>query len=327
MRTKGKGRLAQLGEQVLSDVPARDKPAAPQPNRVDRREAAARVGATPAVRGAGGTVRALPTERLRLWGDHNRDYEALTEARCRDLIDSFRSEGQQFPAIGRPVADDPSVDVELVVGARRLWTARYLDRPLLVEIRALDDRGAFALMDLENRNRQDISDLERAHDYRRALPKYYEGNATRMAQSLAMDRGNLSRLLALTELPEEIIAAYGDPRELVVHHGTVYAKLLKASGSRRRMVAEAKRLTGKGLDGKHVVRALRSAATEVAPRIAPPRQQGAVTWKPLAKGRGYGVSFELRAGADVDALHALRRDIDTVLDLLVTGHPDAETDT
>ena len=328
MRTRGKNRLAQLGEDVLGGVPDAETPTVPKSNRVDRREQAALGAPVPVARpiGPGGTVREIDPSRVRLWADHNRDYEALSEASCRDLIDSVRAHGQKLPAVGRPAQDDPDIDLELVVGARRLWTARYLARPLLVEIRTLGDRDAFLLMDLENRNREDISDLERARDYRGALARHFGSNTSRMAESLSIDRPNFTRLLALAELPTEIVEAYADPRELRVHHGAEYAKLMKDRDARRRLLAEAKRLKGQGMDGRKVVKALRASAAAVsaaAPRPASkPRRRGAVSWKPSPKGKGNTVSFDVRAGIDTEALGALRRDIDAVLEQLTGADPD-----
>ena len=325
VRRSSRNKLAALSEQVLERPVDNDVPAVPRPNRVAARERASRDANGPdASSGPGGVVRQIDPDRLRLWMDHNRDYDALSESNCRDLIDSFRSNGQQLPAIGRPVPGEAGLDAELVVGARRLWTARYLGRPLLVETRALNDREAFVLMDLENRSRRDISDLERARDYRRALPKHFADNVSRMAESLSIDRGNFTKLLALADLPDEIVAAYGDERELRVHHGTVYAKLLREAGARKRMLGEARRLAGQGVEGKRVVKLLRTAAAAPAearptgsrPAAAKPRRLGNVSWTPLPKGRGHAVRFDVRADADADALGVLRRDIDAVIERL-----------
>src|ERR1700760_3896901 len=60
--------------------------------------------------------------RCRIWEGHNRDYAALSEDTCTDLIDSFRAEGKQkFAAIVRRVSGDPQHDLEVICGARRHW--------------------------------------------------------------------------------------------------------------------------------------------------------------------------------------------------------------
>ena len=63
----------------------------------------------------------------RIWAGHNRDYAALTEASCADLIASLRAEGrQEIPAIVRRVTDDPAYRFEVVCGARRHWSVSWL---------------------------------------------------------------------------------------------------------------------------------------------------------------------------------------------------------
>ena len=118
--------------------------------------------------------------RCRIWGEHNRDYAALSADNCDDLIDSFKAEGRQnFPAIVRRIQGDPDHDYEVICGARRHWAVTWMrahhqpDFRFLVEPRELTDEEAFRLADLENRSRRDLSDYERASDYARAIDRYY----------------------------------------------------------------------------------------------------------------------------------------------------------
>ena len=113
-------------------------------------------------------------DKVRMWSEHNRDYSLLNPQRCADLIEGFRRAGkQEFPAIVRRLSGDEAYDYELICGARRHWTANYLGWDLLIEVRDLNDRQAFTLQDLENRDREDISDYERALDYKKALARYF----------------------------------------------------------------------------------------------------------------------------------------------------------
>jgi len=65
--------------------------------------------------------------RSRIWAGHNRDYGALSESACADLIESLRAQGrQEVPAIVRRVSDDPAHDYEVVCGARRHWSIAWL---------------------------------------------------------------------------------------------------------------------------------------------------------------------------------------------------------
>jgi ParB family chromosome partitioning protein len=187
--------------------------------------------------------------RCRIWEGHNRDYAALNEATCADLIESFKAEGRQnFPAIVRRVESDSEHEWEVVCGARRHWTAGWMrahhqpDFKFLVEPRELTDEEAFRLADLENRSRRDLSDYERAHDYARAVERYYGGSQQQMAERLEVSRSWLSRYLELARLPADIVAAFTSPHAIGISHAAILAPLLRTDDQRDRIVAEAIRL-------------------------------------------------------------------------------------
>ena len=215
-----------------------------------------------------------PPERIRMWSDHNRDYELLSMERCADLIDGFtRSGAQEFPAVVRQVSDDPAFDYEVICGARRHWTAAHLGWPLLIEVRDLNDRQAFILQDLENRDREDISDYERAIDYKKALPRFFDGNRAQMAQFLEIDKANFHRLLELAELPKALVSAYGDIRDLKAHHGSAYRKLLTEPKTKRRLLDAARAIKDEPLAGAKVFSALKKAALARSETPASPTEK------------------------------------------------------
>ena len=179
-------------------------------------------------------------QKCRIWEHHNRRYDLLDEARCADLIKGLKMQGQQeFPAIVRRVTDDPDVDFEVVCGARRHWTVSYLRSRnytqfrFLIEIRELSDEEAFRLSDIENRDRGDISDYERACDYLAASKRYYRSQKE-MAERLEVSESWLSRFLDLASLPVEIVAAYASVVDIKVHHGVELKKLI----NKHRRIAE-----------------------------------------------------------------------------------------
>lgn len=106
--------------------------------------------------------------RCRMWAQHAREYALLTAENCRDLIDGIRAQDQQeFPAVVRRL-EGGDHDYEVICGARRHFAVSWLranNYPqfgYLVEVRDLTDEEAFRLADIENRDRDDISDYERA---------------------------------------------------------------------------------------------------------------------------------------------------------------------
>lgn len=178
-----------------------------------------------------------------MWERHNRAYELLTEANCRELIDSIRAQGQQeFPAIVRRRSGE-GADYEVICGARRhfaiswLRANNYPQFRYLVEVRDLTDEEAFRLADIENRDRADLSDYERARDYARALDLYYGGKQKAMAARLEVSEAWLSRYLYLARLPEVVVRAWPQITDLKELHARILRPLLSDAGDR--VLAEA----------------------------------------------------------------------------------------
>jgi len=187
--------------------------------------------------------------RCRIWAGHNRDYAALDENVCADLIESLRAQGrQEVPAIVRRVLGDAAHEFEVICGARRHWSITWLrshdypDFRFLVEPREMSDEEAFRVADLENRSRKDLSDYERATDYARAVETYYDGSQQRMAERLQVTRSWLSRYLELAKLPAQIVAAYGNPHAIGISHASRLAPLLRSPVAQARIMQQAEML-------------------------------------------------------------------------------------
>lgn len=223
-------------------------------------------------------------ERCRMWARHNRDYGLLTEENCRDLIEGIRSQGrQEFPAIVRRVNEE-GADYEVICGARRHFAVAWLRAnnypqfKYLVEVRDLSDEEAFRLSDIENRDREDISDYERALDYAQAVKFYYGGKQKSMASRLEVSEVWLSRYLELAKLPKEIIDAYPSIRDIRELHARNLKPILKAPKSRAKVLEAARRIAeqqqaarkgqGSFVESATVVSQLKSAAAEPKRRKA-----------------------------------------------------------
>jgi ParB family chromosome partitioning protein len=223
------------------------------------------------------TLRLVDPDRCRMWPSHNRRYDLLNEQRCADLIEGFKAQGkQEFPAIVRKIEGDADHDYEVVCGARRHWTVAWLQKNnypqfrFLIEVRQLTDEEAFRLSDVENRDRLDISDYERALDYKSALELYYK-TQKQMAKRLEVSEGYLSKYLDLAEMPNTISDCYADVTHIRVHHWTTIKALLKDKKQREAVMAkaaelslqqsEASRQGSQILDGAQIVNVLKQAAT------------------------------------------------------------------
>jgi ParB family chromosome partitioning protein len=260
----------------------------------------------------GRAIEQVDPARCRLWSEHNRDYAALDEARCADLIESFKAQGrQEVPAIVRRVRGVPDIDFEVICGARRHWTVswlrahNYTEFRFLVEVRELTDEEAFRISDLENRAREDLSDIERARDYLKALVRHYGGSQKDMASRLNVSEAWLSRYLDLARLPAPLVAAFGDPHELRIKHVTQLKPLLKPDDRERRVLAEATAISARKGEGgaskpQDVIRLLAAAAD-------PPKRSGST-----------GEVFTAAGGAPVLRIDGRKRR-EVTLTLLLAG--------
>lgn len=216
--------LAELLTEVAADddATALPRPAIPERQRglnlLTRETTLARV--------ASGEIRqvtqlALDPARVRVWGGNARTYSRLSEASCRELIDSLIAEnGQKVPAIVRRIEGEGPYDYEVIAGTRRHWAISWLransypDMMFLAQVHALDDEAAFRIADIENRARKDVSDVERARNYAKALGTHYGGHLTRMAERLNISKGWLSKMVKVAGVGDEMLVAFADPAEV-----------------------------------------------------------------------------------------------------------------
>lgn len=190
-------------------------------------------------------LRWVDPERCVMWKGHNRAYELLNGENCRDLIDSIKSQGQQeFPAIVRRLPAGQGAEYEVICGARRhfaiswLRANNYPQFRYLIEVRDLGDEEAFRLADIENRDRADLSDFERARDYLQALDLYYGGKQKAMAARLEVSEAWLSRYLYLARLPDDVVQAWPQITELKELHARSLRPWLQDAGDN--VLAEAR---------------------------------------------------------------------------------------
>lgn len=166
----------------------------------------------------------LDPAKVRIWSGNARIQERINEDNARELIDSIIAEGgQKVPAIVRRIKGNPDHDYEVIAGTRRHFAISWLransypDMTLLAEVKDLDDEAAFRLADIENRARQDVSEIERARNYAAALKDHYGSKQRRMAERLKLSEGWLSKMLKTAALPDRILAAFPDLHEITLN--------------------------------------------------------------------------------------------------------------
>ncbi|MEO1138410.1 MAG: ParB/RepB/Spo0J family partition protein [Pseudomonadota bacterium] len=278
------------------------------------------------------TLHWVDPARCRMWARHNRDYDLLTPENCSDLIEGIRAQGkQEFPAIVRRV-EDSDYEFEVICGARRhfavtwLRTNNYPQFNYLVEVRDLSDEEAFRLADIENRDREDISDYERAVDYAAAVDLYYGGKQKAMAERLEVSEVWLSRYLELARLPAEVVQAFPTSRDIKELHARTLKPFLKDVKTRSKILTKAKALAdlqakarnghGAFLEGAKVVAQLKSAAVGQNKAKTEKIKYNARTGGPCItvkrKGPGNGMLIDVPAGVS-------RTDLEALLDQVLKG--------
>lgn len=253
------------------------------------------------------TLRRIDPAEARMWARHNRAYDLLTEDNCRDLIDGIRAQGrQEFPAVVRRTgeADTP---YEVICGARRHFAVSWLranNYPqirYLIEVRDLTDEEAFRLADIENRDREDISDFERARDYLSALETFYGGSQKDMAARLEVSATWLSRYLQLARLPQEVIAAFPSIRDIRELHARQLKPHLGRPAERDAILAEARALVGGagGLGAAAVMTRLRAAVAAPRAKAVPVRTYRRAPEESGIKVRQKGAKVTIEFGSNL----------------------------
>lgn len=193
----------------------------------------------------GGVRRLVSPFRCRVWTQHSRPEEQLTEAACSSLRDSIAANGQHQPALGRPVSNDPECDVEIICGARRCAAARVLRRDLIVEVRNLTDAEAYVAMYEENLLREGDSPYVRGQILVRALRSGTYTSQEQLGRAFNLSHSSVSRLLTLAQLPSVIVGAFRSPDEIREGWGIALHRLWSDLDRRSALASKARSLSNR----------------------------------------------------------------------------------
>lgn len=215
--------------------------------------------------------------RCRVWHLHDRLEEHITTESCKEEIESFMENGQLVPALGRPLRDDDNHDIEIICGARRLFIARHTRSPLMVEVRDMTDRDAIIAMDVENRQREDISPYERGRSFATYLRCGLFESQEDIARALSISPSVVSRLLKLARLPSVVVDAFDSAVNIREVWGVKLADVLEDPVSRQPAIKAARMIASSASrpPARDVYRRL-LASSAPAERGRPPKQESRV---------------------------------------------------
>ncbi|NKC01860.1 MAG: ParB/RepB/Spo0J family partition protein [Pseudomonadales bacterium] len=187
-------------------------------------------------------------EECVIWESHNRIWDRLTEENCRDLLDGMIAAGRQTEAaLVRPIKKKGPGRFEIIFGARRFWCVKWLrehnypEFQYLVQIEDLTDEEAFRRGDQENRTGKDISAYERGLEFAKALKSYY-ASQSEMADRTRVSEAKISRYIALSKVPVEIVNAYAELNQLTLVQGPKIVSAMKVKTKANAMLQEASRI-------------------------------------------------------------------------------------
>ena len=236
-----------INKAVLGDAPASTSPTPLRPLSVPFVARIAQAGAQglleenqklKAERANGRVVLELDPKRVRFGTLSNRDERGLNvkDEAFLELKNDLAQSGQEFPIKVRAIDGDPAHDYEVVAGHRRLRACLELDRETAGGFRVLAILDAHAVelehialkMYRENKVRADLSPYEYGRMFRKWLDAGVFKTQAEIATATRLSQPTVSVYSAVFDLPRELHAAFGDPRQISMRWIQHLAKALKA---------------------------------------------------------------------------------------------------
>ena len=130
-----------------------------------------------------------------------------------ELVNGIRDRGQDSPILVRP---HPKTDGRYMVvfGHRRLRAAKTLGRKVRAVVKDMEDREHVVAQGQENSARANLSFIERAVFAGELSRLHYDNDNHIIMTALSLDRATLSKMLAVTSIPPEILEAIGTAKSI-----------------------------------------------------------------------------------------------------------------
>lgn len=125
-----------------------------------------------------------------------------------ELVSAIRDRGQDTPILVRP---HPTATGRYMVvfGHRRLRAAKALDRKVRAVVKDLKDSDHVVAQGQENTARANLSFVEKAMFAAEISRRQYDGDNAIVLSALSIDRATLSKMLAVSTIPKEVLDAVG----------------------------------------------------------------------------------------------------------------------
>lgn len=139
----------------------------------------------------------------------------FSDAAFQELKRSIQQRnGNVQPILVRPLPAGGAAEYEVVWGHRRHRACAELGIQVRAVVRPLEDREAVLAMAVENENREDLSFYEIARKYGLWLQEGLFESMNQIAQVVGLNRSTVSRVVAISKLPESVVKTLADPRAI-----------------------------------------------------------------------------------------------------------------
>jgi ParB family chromosome partitioning protein len=170
------------------------------------------------------------------------------DANWEELKASIRTQGQDEPVRVRPAPPGSPYEYELVYGHRRHAVCLQLDQemedgfPILARLdaQATDARDHVLKMYRENKVRADLSAFETGTMFLNWLQSEVFTRQSEIAKAIDASEVTVLKYIQLATLPQDILAAFGDPRMIALRWGQDILRALKLDAAL--VMARAQRL-------------------------------------------------------------------------------------
>ena len=167
------------------------------------------------------------------------------EKNIGELQASIKEVGLICPILVAPLAKSVNgVDYELVYGSRRLQACQNLKHTtikVLIGPKKMSQKDKFVAKLIENKDREDLSAMEDARAYERAL-KEFKCTAKELAKKLGVSDGHISQRLALLKMPNKVRMAIETGRISATHAREI--NRVKDPEQQERLVEKAAEMPG-----------------------------------------------------------------------------------
>lgn len=150
----------------------------------------------------------------------DRSEAGFHDAMYQTIKASIERFGQDTPIKVRPKASLHTGNrYEIIAGHRRHRACQELGIPVKCLVEHLDDQRLVLEMDRENAEREGLSPIESARRYQLWLDKGLFADRNAILEQTGKQKGWLSKLMSLLEIPQEILACLEDERALSLRAG------------------------------------------------------------------------------------------------------------